>query len=355
MKLGTILPWIAAAVVMAAIIAGAAVWYLKPAPQAEPRHVTHLYYELPKDQQFFLPYDTILAVSPDGTQFVYSTPGGLYLRSLDELDARLIPGTAGNPQRPFFSPDAKWVGYWSGAENQLKKIAVTGGAPVALASIPSSEGSFSWGGDDTIVFGALGAGITRISANGGKPEVILKEEKERFIHPQILPGGESVLFTNITSQPATIVMQSLKSGQRKILFPGDTAGYLPTGHLVYAVGSNLFAVPFDPDRLEVTGGPVPMVEGVFRRGGCFPIRRLRLGNVGLYSGNNAGSGVSSSAHSRVGGSDRQGGTARGSAECIRFPENISRWNASGFDCQSRWKWGYLDLGRASKNPHAFDL
>ena len=65
-----------------------------------------------------------------------------------------------------------------------------------------------------------------------------------------------------------IVVQSLKSGERKELFAGDAARYLPTGHIVYALGNNLFAVPFDLNTLEVTGGPVPVVEGVLRAGGA---------------------------------------------------------------------------------------
>ena len=106
------LPWVAAAIVLAAIIAGVAVWKLNAAP--EPRQVIRFDYELPEGQQFDLTQvGSILAVSPDGSQFVYSTPEGLYLRSVDELDARLIPGTEGNPQSPFFSPDGKWIGYWS--------------------------------------------------------------------------------------------------------------------------------------------------------------------------------------------------------------------------------------------------
>ena len=261
-KLTAILPW-----ALAIILVGIGVWFLKPKPPAEPRPVTRLYYELPKDQQFVFPYDSILAVSPDGSQFVYSTPEGLYLRSLGELDARLIPGTGGNPQRPFFSPDAKWIGYWSGTDNQLKKIAISGGAPVALTSL-SGGGTFSWGDDGRIVYGQMLAGLMRVSANGGTPEAFIKNEKGGLIHPQILPDGESVLFTSIASQPYKIMVQSLKSGERKELLQGDTARYLSTGHLVYAVGNNLLAVPFDPDKLEVTGGPIPMVEGVFRIGGA---------------------------------------------------------------------------------------
>jgi serine/threonine-protein kinase len=71
-----------------------------------------------------------------------------------------------------------------------------------------------------------------------------------------------VLFTDISFTPFKVVTQSLKTGERKELFAGDTGRYLPTGHILYASENNLLAVPFDPDRLEVTGGPVPVVEGV---------------------------------------------------------------------------------------------
>jgi eukaryotic-like serine/threonine-protein kinase len=261
-KLPAILPW-----VLAIILVGIGVWFLKPTPPSEPRHVARFYYELPKDQQFVFPYDSILAVSPDGRQFVYSTPGGLYLRSLDELDARLIPGTEGNPQRPFFSPDAKWIGYWSGADSQLKKTSISGGAPVPLAG-GTSTGTLHWQGNDTIVYGQQLKGLMRVSANGGTPEVFVKAEKEILIHPQVLPDGKAVLFTSITSQPYKIMVQSLKSGQRKELFQGDTGRYLPSGHIVYGIGTNLFARPFDLDNLSVTGEQVTMAEGVFRMGGA---------------------------------------------------------------------------------------
>ena len=108
----------------------------------------------------------------------------------------------------------------------------------------------------------------RVSANGGTREVILEAEKEMFIHTQILPDGNSVLFTYATFQPHKIAAQSLKSQQRKELFPGENAQHLPTGHVVYAVGNNLFAIAFDPDKLEVAGGPVAIVEGAFQKGGA---------------------------------------------------------------------------------------
>lgn len=259
-KLKVGLPWLAAAIVLSLIVAGVAVWYLKP---SEPRRVTRLSHELPKDQQFGNLTECAFAVSPDGRQFVYSTTEGLYHRSMDELDAKIIPGTGENPQKPFFSPDGKWVGYVAG--NQLKKIAISGGAPSVITEA-STIGYIDWQTDDTNVFSQPGTGIMRISANGGNPEAIVKAENELIISPQILPDGKSVLYTSLSLASTniySICVQSLESGERRELFPGNTARYLPTGHIVYAVDNDLFAIRFDPDKLEVISGPVSVVEGIF--------------------------------------------------------------------------------------------
>jgi serine/threonine-protein kinase len=207
----------------------------------------------------------VLAVSSDGKQFVYSTSKGLYLRSVDELTAKLIAGTEGeDTQQPFFSPDGKWIGYFSGGK--LKKIAIGGGAPVTLCAVGQLAGA-SWDTDNTIVYGQVPGDIMRISANGGTPQSVVKMKSgmAALVLPQILPDGKSILYTAATSTTQfSIVVQSLKSGEPKELFAGIGARYLPTGHIVYAVGNNLLAAPFDPGRLETTGGPVPIVEGVFR-------------------------------------------------------------------------------------------
>jgi hypothetical protein len=48
-----------------------------------------------------------------------------------------------------------------------------------------------------------------------------------------------------------------------VLLQGATdARVLPSGHLVYTRAGTLFAVPFDETRLMVTGGPVPVEQGV---------------------------------------------------------------------------------------------
>ena len=128
----------------------------------------------------------------------------------------------------------------------------------------------SWGPDNEILVGQGSKGIVRVSANGGKPETIVSVKPPEVAHgPQMLPGGDAVLFTLATGtgadrwDKAQIVAQSLKSGERKVLVEGGSdARYVPTGHLIYALAGTLLAVPFDVKRLAVTGGPVPVVEGV---------------------------------------------------------------------------------------------
>jgi serine/threonine protein kinase/Tol biopolymer transport system component len=258
-RLRLVLPWVAVAVVLAAIIAGLAGWKLKP---SEPRQVTRFSYELPKDQQFGEVGQGILAVSPDGRQFVYSTDAGLCLRSMAEMDAKLLPGTEGTQQRPFFSPDGKWIGFFSSADNKLKKVATSGGAPVTLADA-STTGSFDWSVGSTIVCAQPG-GVFRVSANGGTAEQIIKpaENKPIIADPQILPDGKSILFTAITGSQRKIMVQSLKSEECEELFEGNSARYLPTGHLIYGLGNSLFVVNFDIKALKVIGGPVSVLEDV---------------------------------------------------------------------------------------------
>ena len=264
------LRWIAGTVALSVIGAGVAVWNLKPERPPDSRLVTRFDYELPDGQQFRNMGGPVLALSPDGSQFVYNAVGGLYLRSMEELEGRLISGTEASLVNPFFSPDGQWVGYWS--DGHLKKIAIAGGTPVPLCEAPAPYGA-SWGEDDIIVYGQP-QGIMKVSANGGTPEPLVEtKEGERVYGPQMLPGGRSVLFTLTTSyanvptrwDEAQIVVQSLESGERTVVVQGGSdARYVPTGHLVYVLEDVLFAVPFDPITLEVSGGGVRMVGGMSR-------------------------------------------------------------------------------------------
>ena len=258
------LPWVVA--VLGIAVAGVAAWNLKP---AEPRPISRFSHVLPEDQRFTNQGRPLVAVSPDGSNIVYVANGQLYKRSMDELEAHPIPGTDEGPTNPFFSPNGQWVGFFSVAEQQLKKIAISGGAAIHIADIGNPYGA-SWGTDDTILFGRPD-GVMSVSANGGTPQVRIEAQPGEFPHgPQMLPDGTSVLYTLARGiapnrwDEAEIVVHSLETDSSEVLIRGSDGRYVPTGHIVYALESDLFAVPFDTDALELSGGPVSIVEGVRR-------------------------------------------------------------------------------------------
>jgi serine/threonine-protein kinase len=270
---------VAATASVAVLITGLAAWSLWPT--AEPRSTTRFEYMLPAGQQLATTQRPVIATSPDGRSFVYQTTEGLFLRSMGDLEARLIPGTEENLTSPFISPEGQWVGYFAAtdwarggdrqASGQLKKVAIGGGEPVVLCSATIPFGA-SWAPDNTILFGQR-SGIMRVAAaNGGTPELIVRAgEGEQMYGPQLLPDRKSVLFSVTRDvgenrwDQAQVVVQSLSSGRRTVVVQGGSAArYVSTGHLVYALRDALFAVAFDANRLKVTGGAVPLIQGVQR-------------------------------------------------------------------------------------------
>jgi eukaryotic-like serine/threonine-protein kinase len=265
--------WRYAVLVVAGVAIGAAavagIWKLTPSSAAP---LTRFAMTLPQGQQLTLQRQA-LAISPDGTQIAYAADGRLYLRAMSELEARALPGTDGSIT-PVFSPDGQSLVFFSLPDSALKRIAFSGGVPVTICQTPAALG-ISWG-NDGILFAQQGGGIMRVSPNGGKPEVLvgLNLSEGYLSDPQMLPGGGALLFTvgqGAAAAPgdpwasARIVVQSLKTGERKTLIEGGAdARYVPTGHLVYALRGTLFAVPFNLAQLAVTGGAVSIVEGVRR-------------------------------------------------------------------------------------------
>ncbi len=260
-KLPSLFACAAAALFLGLIIAGVAVWHLKPIPPPEPKQVMRFEYELPEGRQIRTVniQAVTVALSPDGNWLAYSTPEGLYLRSMGDWAAELLVGTEG-ALYPFFSPDNQWIGYVSGG--MLRKIAIGGGAPVALCDA-AVDGGFSWTSDNRILHGS-GGSIQWVSADdGGKLEPLFEGMESDIGAPQMLPDGESILFTTGATLPHKIMVRSRKSGESKVLFEGGFARYINTGHILYGVGNNLYARRFDPNTLEVAGGPIPLVVNVF--------------------------------------------------------------------------------------------
>ena len=243
------LPAAAAAVVTGALV-GAVMWtFDTPLP---PPPVTRFAFMLGEGQQFTNAGRQLIAISPDGAQMVYVANRQLFLRLLSDFQARPIPGTenAQGVSNPAFSPDGRSIAFWSAADRTLKTIAVSGGTAVMICPAENPTG-MSWG-EDGILFGGQGStGIMRVPANGGQPELLIDvKDGELAYGPRRLPGSEWVMFT-IGATPtaegwdnAQIVVQSSKSGERRTLVSGGSdARYASTGHITYAVGGIIFAVP----------------------------------------------------------------------------------------------------------------
>ena len=255
-----------------AFIAGTLGWYLRPQSTPEPGPVVRLHHDLPDDQVVDpgAPYP-LVGVSPDGARVAYVADSQLYLWRLEQGETAPLPGTADSPVDPVFSPDGRWITYFSRHDGQLKKIPIDGGPPITLGDVDPPYVMASWSGNDAIVYGQR-QGIMRVSANGGKPDLIVEaNEGETLRVPQILPDGRSVLSTVETldagSRTTYIALHSVESDTRKTLVQGGLdARYLPTGHLVYTVGDVLYAAHFDLATLEVRGSAVPVLEDVLNSG-----------------------------------------------------------------------------------------
>jgi serine/threonine-protein kinase len=258
-----VMPWILA--VALAVLVGMVVLRWPERPVEQP--LMRLELDLGPSAALASIWGPTAVLSPDGTRLVYiaNGPDGnslLMTRLVDRTEATPLPGTEG-AAGPFFSPDGQWVAFHAGGK--LKKISVNGGAAVVLCEAPVLVGG-SWGEDGNIIAALSLRGLSRIPSAGSDPQPFTQpHESHRW--PQILPGGDAVLFTagsaGAIQDTASIVVQALNTGRRKVLLRGGYYGrYLPSGHLVYMQQGTLFAVGFDPDKWELVGRPVPVVDDI---------------------------------------------------------------------------------------------
>jgi len=211
-------------------------------------------------------------ISPDGTRLVFHAKAAdgseqLAIRRLDQSRVTILAGTEGAAD-PFFSPDGQWIGFFAG--QKLKKIPLQGGGVVSLCDTAGLGRGASWGEDGTIIANLDSYHLFRVPASGGEPQVIGKPElhgERTWRWPQVLPGGENVLFTGLVAasgaafNSANIEVLSLKSGRVKVVRRGGYLGrYLPSGHLIYFRQGALYGVPFDLGRLETHGAPSALLE-----------------------------------------------------------------------------------------------
>jgi len=217
--------------------------------------------------------DRDLAITPDGSRIVYvgNQSRQLFVRALDSLEPVAV--FTGAPRGLFVSPDGQWIGFVDNVTT-LKKVAVTGGPAVTLATIDGSgPRGATWAPNDTVILATnSGAtGLQRVDLAAGRTTVLTRPDRAKgeldHVWPELLPGGRAVLFTILAVtgglDAAQVAVLDLQSGARTILVPGAShAHYVPSGHLIYTAGGSLWAVAFDLARLETRGTPVMVVRDV---------------------------------------------------------------------------------------------
>jgi len=278
------LPVVAAALV-SGLVVGLAVWSQRPA--IEPQVIR---FPLNVPTRFAQVAALDVAISPDGSAVVYGARSdegraALLIHPLDALEPRELHGEAALGSGvarfglPFFSPDGAWVGFVDTVDGALKRVRTTGGPVRTIAPIGAAREVppfATWGEDDVIVFNRPEGGpLWQVTVDGGTPEPLTALDEDRgeraHIWPQLLPGGEAVLFLalgeegEVLLRGAELVAQNLITRERRVLV--DDAGpfrYAPSGHIVYVPAGQidqpggLWAMPFDPNGLQTTGDAVPL-------------------------------------------------------------------------------------------------
>ena len=211
----------------------------------------------------------IIALSPDGTMLAYTGLDDqghfrLFIRHLDREDPVAIRGTEGGAF-PFFSADGAKLAFE--ARGRLWRIPLAGGQPVEICSVEEFWGG-AWGPDDRIVFAARG-NLYLVSAAGGTAELLaapdLAADQTILASPSLTADGRVVVASarSAATDPRIIAITLADKKERRLAVTGRQAFVVRGRTLVYVdpVGT-LFAVPFDPRALTVSGTPVRIEDGV---------------------------------------------------------------------------------------------
>jgi serine/threonine protein kinase len=260
--------WIALAFVLLAIIS----WFVfRPLPAAR---VVQAVLTSPPGANFEFngDYSGPPVISHDGTRIVFSArvgkqPTSLYVQALDNSAATKLDGTE-NAIFPFWSPDGKFIGFFS--NGKLRKIPAAGGPVTVLAEAPSGRGG-AWNPDNIIVYTPdYRESLWKVGANGGTAERLTnldvsKHSTHRW--PSFLPDGKHFLFlaTNhagLDEAQNGIYLGSVDSPTVKIVLASDSAGQYASGYLLYHSQTALIAQKFDPTTATLSGDPIPVADHV---------------------------------------------------------------------------------------------
>jgi serine/threonine-protein kinase len=267
--------WIAATAALGAIAAGALWLAFKPSAPSEPRPIIHFTQTLPAGSA------RGIAISPDGSRLAYvaASQAGIYVRTMDQPEAKLLPGTEGAGV-PTFSPDGESLAFMSiidGVRAQLKKTSlISGTTSTILPGLPPGPPYVNWGEDDNLYYVNGTGSLTRVPSSGGKQQLIGGQE-DVALNPQLLPGGKTILLSASNAMTTSILALDLKTGMKKMLIAEAGVGrFVPShrgsdqGYILWQNSSDgsLLAAPFDAGRLQV-GPSVPVLSEL--RGDNFAI------------------------------------------------------------------------------------
>jgi serine/threonine protein kinase len=299
------MPWMIAAI-LALVTLGIAVWALWPTPVAEARSIRFALDPPPQslfDHPFFSP-----ALSPDGRFLVFSagaepSRGSLWLRPVDSLEARQLPGTEGG-NGTFWSPDGKSIGFF--ANNKLKRIDIQRGLPQILCDVGPNYQGGSWSRDGVILLSDEGV-IRRVPATGGTATPVMELDSARIetghFFPQFLPGGRTFLYLvmspneNVQGIYAAKVGANGEATSRTRIIAGaeSKAVYAPPfdgspGYLLWMREDTLVAQRFDPGSLHIEGNPIPVADSLAAVAFYTRLRRAAFwisdtGLLAYFSGN----------------------------------------------------------------------
>jgi len=209
-------------------------------------------------------------ISPDGTLLAFDAADSsgramLWVRALDALEPRALPGTEG-AGRPFWSPDSRFLAFF--ADGKLRKVDVSGAPPQTICDAPSgSDGSWSTTG--VILYdGQAVDPIRMVAASGGIPKSIVEASRDAgegsVGWPAFLPDGKHFLYMSIRPGDDALLVGSVEPGFEpvELLAASSRVLFAPPDHLLYVRDETLVAQPFDPDALKLRGEPVPLAEEV---------------------------------------------------------------------------------------------
>jgi serine/threonine protein kinase/Tol biopolymer transport system component len=269
---------LSAALVVGGLLAVGLTWRLTRPAQSVPAPVSRFVITPPPAAPLDLNQGgNEVAISPDGKRLAYVARDPrkddvkLYVRDLDGLSARAVPGpyaAAGANANPFFSPGGQSIGFRSRRQG-IMRVSLNGGPALKIVDNASIKYIFhgaAWTPDGTLIY-ASAHGLYSVSVSGdGTPKQLTRTpDGTTPASPVLLPGGHAVLFDLTSDDAATerVVVLNLQTGEAKTLIEdGLGASYAPTGHIVFIRGTTLMAVPFDADRLAVTGQPVALLQGI---------------------------------------------------------------------------------------------